>query len=178
MKKLIPFIVFVVLSHLLFAQDNSSVSFVWSSDDISTFDTLGYLGEEVMLQTEIILIDKIKKNDTTYTKVSSIDGYNINITVKEKKTCYINTPKQKFTVFHFKYDKTYEIVYEANGYYSKKILLDTHNSGKHQFGYLFPCEVRLYKKKLRNKKYIQKQIPLIKYDPLTDYYQFTLIEAK
>lgn len=176
MKNQLIFILFFIASNNLFCQDNSSVHFIWQTDDINTFDSLGHEGEQVMIQTELILIDKVKNDDTTYTNISSIGEYEITILVKEKRINYINKASEKFTIFHFKNNNTYEVTYNVNGYYSKRIILDTHNSGSHPFGYLFPCEIRLYKKNNRNKEYIQKLIPFIKYEAESDYYQYTLVE--
>lgn len=176
MKSKLFFILFFFVFKNLFCQDNTSVHFVWQTDDINTFDSMGYEGEHVMIQTELILIDRINNEDTTYRKINSLGNYEISIFVKEKRVNYINKANERFTIFHFKNNYTYEITYNVSGYYPKKIVLDTYNSGNHKFGYLFPCEVRLYKINNRNKEYIQNCIPLIKYDPESDFYQFTLVD--
>lgn len=176
MKKYLVIFAIMIFRTIAFSQDNSSVRFVWDTNDISTFDTLGYEGEEVMLQTELMLVDEINGEDTVYAQVKNLEEYVITITAKEKRVSYINKPKHQFTVFHFRYNYTYEIVYSVKGYYSKKVILNTHNGGTNLYGYLFPCEVRLYKQNSKNKKYKQKLIPYISYDATSDFYQYTLIK--
>ena len=158
-----------------FSQTEDPVVLLEDTDFVSEgHDTIGYEGDHVMLKTEIIFINKIKNNDTLYIDQKDVEDFEMNMTVIETGEIFYYSPKYKFTYFEFDYDKIYKIVYSAKGFYAKTIYLDTHDSEIYKYGYLFPCEVRLYKMRGSSKKYRQTTIPYIKYDPTTKFFEFTL----
>lgn len=160
------------ISNYLFCQFEQNVELVYSHNTLNYFDdTLGFIGDQMMIQTNMFLIQEANAEDTTY---NSITNYTVTIKDLENKQVFNSSLSKKYSVFHFKYGTKYKITYSCDGYYNKTIILDTKKRGSNKYGYLFPCEIRLYKKNRKNKK--QKMVPLIYYHPETDYFDYKLIK--
>lgn len=158
-----------------FSQKNDLVYVIQDTSIITEIDTVGYEGDKVMLRSEILFIKKINDQDTVYYKPKEIQKKQVTIMIKETNESFYYEPLSKYTYFEFDFNIQYYIIFSAKGFQSKKIVLNTYDVEKYDFGYLFPCEITLYRKKIFSNKYKQQRIPFIKYSHHTKYFEYEMI---